>query len=345
MLNDPNDFTHSDAPRAYDGVYVGVVTNNKDPENWGRVKVLYPWMHSQVESNWARLATYYAGKDRGSYFVPEVNDEVLLVFEHGDFNQPIVVGSLWNGKDTLPEPGHPDGKDNHKVFESRAGHTLTFDDTDGAERIALIDSSLQNRMIIDVAGDSITIMAVTGDIHIKAPAGSVNFDSKTMAVQVKTTKSHTSGATHDITVSKADYTETVGSGKSLSVGSTMSRTAPQVSVSASSSMSVTGGSTTMKSNSGGAMIQKGPVTQTIGTSTTECEKILDSSAVKTWTIGSAMIKSDGIASIDGSVTTLMAGMINAEAKSGQFSLCGSPIIHLGGLINIKADQVAFKPGG
>ena len=66
---------------------MGLVTNNKDPEKLGRVKVKFPWMTNDEESHWARIATMDAGKDRGSWWIPEINDEVLCVFEHGDVDQ------------------------------------------------------------------------------------------------------------------------------------------------------------------------------------------------------------------------------------------------------------------
>lgn len=336
---DPEDET-------YDGVFVGVVTNNHDPDNAAKVKVVYPWTDNQVESHWARLATLYAGKDRGSYFVPEIGDEVLVVFERGDIASPIVIGSLWNGVDELPEPGHPDGQNNHKVIETRSGHKLTFDDTDGAEKISLVDSSLNNRIVIDVADDSITVLADTGDIYIRAPAGSVNFESKTMAVNIETTKKHNSGQTHDITVSASNYTETVDSGKSLTVGSTMSRTAQNTAITASSQLSTTGGSASIGVSGGAAMIQSGPVTQTVGTSEAEVKVALESSPMKTWTLGTGTLHAEGVLTIDSSAPlTMMSGMLDVAADGGQLSLLGSPIIHLGGLMNLKADQVAFKPGG
>ncbi|MEZ4468317.1 MAG: phage baseplate assembly protein V [bacterium] len=329
----------------YDGVYVGIVTNNKDPENLGKIKVLFPWMDATTESHWARLATLYAGKDRGSYFVPEVGDEVLVVFEHGDMNRPYVVGSLWNGKDPLPEPGHPDGEDNHKVVETRSGHKLTFDDTAGAEFITLVDSSMNNRMVIDVAGDSITLLAATGDIHIKAPAGSVNFTSKTMAVSVQKTKQHTSGVKHDITVKQGNYEATTDKAKTLTVGAKTSRAAQSMAITASSQLSSTGGSATVSVTKGGAMIQSGPVTQTVGQASITTKASFDVAPSKVWTVGSLNLKSAATLSVDASVVTVMSGLLNIEAKSGQLSLLGSPIIHLGGLINVKGDQVAFKPGG
>ena len=78
------------------GVVVGVVTNNQDPDGLGRVKVKFPWLSDADESSWARIAAPMAGKERGLYFLPEVDDEVLVIFEHGDLRFPFVPGALWN---------------------------------------------------------------------------------------------------------------------------------------------------------------------------------------------------------------------------------------------------------
>ena len=80
VLTDERD----DASSRVSGVVVGVVTNNQDPEGMGRVKVKFPWLSDEDESNWARVAAPMAGKERGFYFLPEVEDEVLVAFEHGD---------------------------------------------------------------------------------------------------------------------------------------------------------------------------------------------------------------------------------------------------------------------
>lgn len=335
----------ADEDDVLDGVFIGVVTNNKDPLNEGRVKVRFPWLDDEIESNWARLATFYAGAGRGSYFVPEVGDEVLLVFELGDMNQPFVVGSLWNGKDVLPEPGHPDGKDNHKVIETRSGHKVTFDDTQGAEKISIVDSSKNNRFEIDCAGDSISITAVTGDIFIKAPAGSVNFQSESQAVNVSNGKTHSTGSNHSITVSKGNYVETVSSAKSLTVGSGASRSAKSMAVSATSSASVSGGSAEFKVSDAGTMTQSGPVTQTLGSVKRTLKVDMEKSPVKTWTCGVTTLHADQSLAIEAAAITLTTGLLNGKAGGGQFSLLGSPVVHLGGLMNFKAGQIAFKPGG
>ena len=85
------------------GMMTGLITNNKDPEKYGRVKVKFPWLSEEDESDWLRVVVPGGGNNRGLLFLPEVNDEVLVGFEQGDINRPYVLGGLWNGQDTPPE--------------------------------------------------------------------------------------------------------------------------------------------------------------------------------------------------------------------------------------------------
>ena len=150
------------------GVVVGVVTNNEDPDGLGRVKVRFPWLAPEdeaAESNWARLATPMAGPDMGVYFLPEVDDEVLVAFEHGKVEFPYVLGGLWNGVDGPPETN--DGENNRRVIKSRSGHVIVLDDTSGDEKIEITDSSGSNTIIISTADDTITITAGS-DITIES---------------------------------------------------------------------------------------------------------------------------------------------------------------------------------
>ncbi|MEA2176331.1 MAG: hypothetical protein QOD00_3923, partial [Blastocatellia bacterium] len=140
------------------GVVVGIVTNNQDPDEMGRVKVKFPWLSDEDESNWARVATPMAGKERGLYLLPEVEDEVLVAFENGDMRFPYVLGSLWNGKDTPPAK-NDDGKNNVRVLKSRSGHVIRLTDEDGKEKIEIIDKSEKNSIEIDTASNTITITA------------------------------------------------------------------------------------------------------------------------------------------------------------------------------------------
>lgn len=158
------------------GVVIGIVTNNEDKDGLGRVRVRFPWLSDSDESAWARIATPMAGKDRGAYFLPEVDDEVLVAFEHGDPRFPFVVGALWNGQDTPPET-NGDGKNNRRMIRSRSGHTVILDDTDGSEQIAISDKDQKNSILIDVANGKIIITADAG-ITIESPNGTITLSGK-----------------------------------------------------------------------------------------------------------------------------------------------------------------------
>jgi uncharacterized protein involved in type VI secretion and phage assembly len=122
------------------GAFPALVTDINDPEGLGRVKIALPWSPDTAGARyetWARLATFMAGDNRGSWFIPDVDDEVLIVFEGGDPRRPYVIGSLWNGKDKPPESMDGAGKNFKKVLRSRNGVKLTMDDSDGREQFIL----------------------------------------------------------------------------------------------------------------------------------------------------------------------------------------------------------------
>ncbi|NJO40781.1 MAG: phage tail protein [Cyanobacteria bacterium CRU_2_1] len=148
------------------GVVIGIVTNNQDKQNLGRVQVRFPWLDDQNTSNWARIASPMAGADRGIYFLPEIDDEVLVVFEQGDVRFPYVLGVLWNGKDKPPATNE-DGKNNIRLIKSRSGHLIRLDDTNGAEKIEIIDKSGENQIVFDTSNNAIAITA-TQDITLSA---------------------------------------------------------------------------------------------------------------------------------------------------------------------------------
>lgn len=157
------------APRHH-GLAVGIVTDNNDPEGQGRVKVMYPWLSDTDSSFWARVAAPGAGSERGIEYLPEINDEVLIGFEFGDIDYPYVIGGLWNGKDDPPKPSSDivkGGKVQQRIIRSRTGHTIILDDTDGAGKITIKDSS-DNLIEIDSAANSLTIdIKGAGDLKIQ----------------------------------------------------------------------------------------------------------------------------------------------------------------------------------
>lgn len=167
------------------GVVVALVTDNHDPEELGRIKIKFPWMGEKAGEAWARLATLMGGKERGTVFYPEVDDEVLVVFEQGNINYPYVIGALWNGKDKPPEK-NSDGKNNIKMIKSRSGHTITIDDTDGKEKIEIIDKSTKNKICIDSANKKISIEC-GGDMELSATSG--KFSIKAKEIEIKSSSS------------------------------------------------------------------------------------------------------------------------------------------------------------
>ncbi len=121
------------------GVYPALVTDIKDPKGQGRIKVKLPWMPDEDGGYevWARQAVPMAGNNRGSWFMPDPRDEVLVAFEGGDPRLPIVIGALWNGRDAPPESMDGAGNNYKKTIRSRNGVKITLDDTDGQEKLTL----------------------------------------------------------------------------------------------------------------------------------------------------------------------------------------------------------------
>jgi uncharacterized protein involved in type VI secretion and phage assembly len=163
------------------GVVVGIVTNNQDPDKLGRVKVKIPRLSADDESQWARVATFMAGKNRGAFFLPEVDDEVLVAFEHGDMALPYVIGALWNGLDEPPET-NDDGKNNIRVITSRSGSVIRLDDTDGDEKIEIIDKEKKNGITISTKDNTITVKTEK-DLVISAPNGKVTIEAKDLDIK------------------------------------------------------------------------------------------------------------------------------------------------------------------
>ena len=166
------------------GVVIGLVTNNQDPEGMARVRVTFPWRGDEDESYWARISSLMAGDDRGSYFIPEVGDEVLVAFDHGDISNPYVLGALWNGEDAPPET-NSDGQNNIRKIKSRSGHEIIFDDTQAQEKIEIHTNAGHKILLDDTSGqEKIEVVDKTGSnsIKIDSVANNVNVES---AMQLK----------------------------------------------------------------------------------------------------------------------------------------------------------------
>lgn len=211
----------------YYGVYPATVSDNQDPSGQGRVKVSLPWCPDPAGGQyavWARLSTLMAGGGRGTWFIPEIGDEVLVAFLGGEPDQPYVIGALWNGKDKAPES--IDRSNDIRSITSRSGIRVVMDDTqgavtltlktpagqtvtmtDGGPAIALSDS---NGNSIRMNAGGITITAV-GQLTIKAPTGQITIGQVTANSAMWTHSGNISCDTlTSATVVGATYTPGVG---------------------------------------------------------------------------------------------------------------------------------------
>lgn len=198
---------------------IGLVTDNRDPEGLGRVKVMYPWLTNDHTSFWARIVSQMAGSGRGMFNLPEVGDEVLVAFEHGEISRPYVLGQLWNGKDKPPTPsaartvrsagtavsGAPGAPTNNpelggrsevnrRGFYTRIGHLIDLDDTGGQGGV----------MVKTTGGNQIDASDADQKVEIKTPGGHVVIvDDAGQKIELKTTSGHVitmSDAGNNITI-------------------------------------------------------------------------------------------------------------------------------------------------
>ncbi len=139
------------------GVVVGLVKSLADPSGEGRIQLEFPWLPGSQHSGWAPVAAAMAGKSRGAFFMPEPGDEALVGFENGDFNHPFILGFLWNGADRPPES---DAK--NRIILTPGGHTLRFEDRDGAKKIILKSSSGHEVVLDDSPGAQSITLATPG---------------------------------------------------------------------------------------------------------------------------------------------------------------------------------------
>ena len=170
---------------------VGIVTDNKDPLGLGRVKVKFPTLTPEKDSTahtscWARMVSIGAGKDRGFDCLPEINDEVLVAFEHGDIHRPYIIGSVWNGKDKPPaeigdaiaDSGPDFGKVRLRTFKTRTGHVLQFVESkkDASHAGIHIKTSKGHSIRLDDSNGAIAITTQGGQ-SVRLDSGGISIES------------------------------------------------------------------------------------------------------------------------------------------------------------------------
>lgn len=162
------------------GVYVGIVTDNKDPDGHYRVRVRIPSLDNgdpsgkaSESSFWYRICTFGAGGDRGMYNMPEVNDEVLLAFENGEISNGYIIGSLWNKSSKVTDK-NSSGKNDDRWYKSRSGSMLKFGD--GSTTNVLVQSSGGHKVLLDDGG-KILVQHSSGNTKVTLLASDIKIES------------------------------------------------------------------------------------------------------------------------------------------------------------------------
>ncbi|HVV87804.1 MAG TPA: phage baseplate assembly protein V [Kofleriaceae bacterium] len=170
-----------EANRVYEAM-IGIVTDIKDEGKLCRVRVKFPVLPDGNEKSWwATVVMMGAGKDRGWFSLPEVDDEVLCMFEHGDLGRPVIVGQMWNGKDKAID-NNSDGKDARRVIKSKKGHKITFEDDKGT--MTFEDGGGVGVFSVDSKKNMVSFETKKGDMTLQSKE-----DLQILAKEIKITAS------------------------------------------------------------------------------------------------------------------------------------------------------------
>jgi len=165
------------------GVATAVVVT--DPDDQGRLGLHYRWLPGgdALAPSYAPVAAALAGANRGAWLMPEVGDEVLVAFEHGDRDHPYVVGFLWNGAEPPPET---DPK--NRVILTPGGHTLRFED--GNDKKVVLKTAAGHHLTLEDDGNAVTLHSNGGhELKIDDNAGTITVGISGGASKVELTSS------------------------------------------------------------------------------------------------------------------------------------------------------------
>jgi uncharacterized protein involved in type VI secretion and phage assembly len=153
------------------GIVVAKVVSVKDPLNQGRVEVSFPWLDDTIQSTWASMVSPFAGDNRGIYFMPEVDDEVVVGFNQGHFKDAYVLGATWNGKAAPPSPDP-----RQRIIRSKNGHTIRFVDStpsNGNMGALTVEDAHGNRVVMTNG-----VMRITAQITLMIEADNIVLTGK-----------------------------------------------------------------------------------------------------------------------------------------------------------------------
>ena len=148
------------------GLQIGIVMSNEDPDNEFRVQVKMPVVDNAGDGTWARIASLDAGDQRGFFFRPEVGDEVVLGFLDDDPRQAVILGMLHSSAKAAPLTGSDDN--NEKMYQSRSGMKLHFDDD---KKIILIETPAGKKVTLDEDAGELKMMDENGNKIVMSSDG------------------------------------------------------------------------------------------------------------------------------------------------------------------------------
>lgn len=230
------------------GVMVGIVTNNQDPDNLARVKVKLPALKpnsgTDIETDWARVVTPMTGTEKGFFFLPEVNDEVLVAFLGGDINCPYILGGLWNQTEKPPLT-NSDGKNNIRKIKSRSGNEIILNDEAGKEKVE----------VKTVGGHSVLLDDENKKVVIKESGGNctLTIDSNANSVTIVGKSA--------LSLKSDTKVEIVVGGNKIMIESSGIKIESSASVKIKGSQLTAEGSGTAEVKSGGMLTLKGSMTK------------------------------------------------------------------------------------
>jgi phage baseplate assembly protein V len=158
-------------PDSMRGMVIGTVVGVADGERQGRVQVQFPWLDDEIKSTWASMVAPFAGADRGVFWMPEVGDEVLVGFVHGDFQHAFILGAMWNG-----QAGSPSPDPRQRMMRSKNGHTIRFVDSTpkgGNKGALIIEDAHGNRVVM-----TNTLMRITAQTTLEIEAHTIVLKGK-----------------------------------------------------------------------------------------------------------------------------------------------------------------------
>jgi uncharacterized protein involved in type VI secretion and phage assembly len=193
------------------GLYPAIVTDIVDTESLGRIQVKFPWLGQSGEQDvraWATLLTPYADDDQGFEVLPAVDTEVVVAFEAGNPRRPYIVGSCWNGKESLPEAAA--AANNKRLIKSRSGSVLEFDDTQGASKVTLSMKS-GHKLVLDDSAQEVTLTHSNGCVIRFNAGGQIEIQANaTVEITAAAVNVHAATATFDGMVNCTTLNASVG---------------------------------------------------------------------------------------------------------------------------------------